>query len=141
MPPSSVMSQQQQMQMMQHQRMQQMQMMRPNQMEMGPNNGMGPMGGPGGPHPHMRGQMTPQQIQMMQMQQQQHTQQQMQHQQNMHMQNQNRQPPPKYNEMMGPHVRVSAKLKEIISCIFFSVVIYCEDIIFCVFLFDRIQIT
>lgn len=100
------MSQQQQMQMMQHQRMQQMQMMRPNQMEMGPNNGMGPMGGPGGPHPHMRGQMTPQQIQMMQMQQQQqHSQQQMQHQQNMHMQNQNRQPPPKYNEMMGPHVR------------------------------------
>ena len=121
MPPSSVMSQQQQMQMMQHQRMQQMQMMRPNQMEMGPNNGMGPMGGPGGPHPHMRGQMTPQQIQMMQMQQQQHTQQQMQHQQNMHMQNQNRQPPPKYNEMMGPHVRVSAKLKEIILFyIFFS---------------------
>ena len=133
------MSQQQQMQMMQHQRMQQMQMMRPNQMEMGPNNGMGPMGGPGGPHPHMRGQMTPQQIQMMQMQQQQqHSQQQMQHQQNMHMQNQNRQPPPKYNEMMGPHVRVSATFKTK-KKIFIDFLLRKYNI-FC-FFFDRIQIT
>ena len=92
MPPNSVMSQQQQHQMMMQHRMQMannMNMMRGPGGQIDPNGGM--MG-----HPHMRPQMNPQM--MMQMQQQQP-------QQHMHMQQQNRPPPPEYSKMMPHQVR------------------------------------